>query len=323
MLVLLKIPLVYLCMVVWWAIRAEPRDEQPCRAGAGGDRHTSRADAAGRDPRARSPDRARRPAAAAAPAARPAAPVRRGPSMSSRRGRPRATDRRRPTRSRGLLAVASIVLSGIAMGLRPPAPASEAAPALTPRRDPPRARRGAMSARYQTLALNAALFAAFAWVVGMTVAVVTEGPPHVTAAPRPERCYNTSRMAVADQSGPNAAYVAQLFADYLDAPASVPRRVAQDLRRERRPRRERRTPPRPRRPSPRRRHARRRRLLRPHRSRPRRPRSTPSCSAASPPRWRSSRRYRMHGHLAARLDPLGSEPIGRPGARRDAARSRR
>jgi hypothetical protein len=29
MLVLLKIPLVSLCMVVWWAIRAEPRDEQP------------------------------------------------------------------------------------------------------------------------------------------------------------------------------------------------------------------------------------------------------------------------------------------------------
>jgi hypothetical protein len=32
MLVLLKIPLVYLCMVVWWAIRAEPRDEQPAVA---------------------------------------------------------------------------------------------------------------------------------------------------------------------------------------------------------------------------------------------------------------------------------------------------
>ena len=29
MLVLLKIPLVYLCAVVWWAIRAEPRDEEP------------------------------------------------------------------------------------------------------------------------------------------------------------------------------------------------------------------------------------------------------------------------------------------------------
>jgi hypothetical protein len=32
MLVLLKIPLVYLCMVVWWAIRAEPREEQPVAA---------------------------------------------------------------------------------------------------------------------------------------------------------------------------------------------------------------------------------------------------------------------------------------------------
>ena len=28
MLVLLKIPIVYLCMVVWWAIRAEPREEE-------------------------------------------------------------------------------------------------------------------------------------------------------------------------------------------------------------------------------------------------------------------------------------------------------
>ena len=29
LLLILKIPLVYLCLVVWWAIRAEPRDEQP------------------------------------------------------------------------------------------------------------------------------------------------------------------------------------------------------------------------------------------------------------------------------------------------------
>jgi hypothetical protein len=29
LLLVLKIPLVYLCLVVWWAIRAEPRDEQP------------------------------------------------------------------------------------------------------------------------------------------------------------------------------------------------------------------------------------------------------------------------------------------------------
>lgn len=32
MLVLLKIPLVYLCVVVWWAIRAEPRDDRPSEA---------------------------------------------------------------------------------------------------------------------------------------------------------------------------------------------------------------------------------------------------------------------------------------------------
>jgi hypothetical protein len=32
MLVLLKIPLVYLCLVVWWAIRAEPRDDRPSEA---------------------------------------------------------------------------------------------------------------------------------------------------------------------------------------------------------------------------------------------------------------------------------------------------
>jgi hypothetical protein len=29
MLVILKIPVVYLCMVVWWAIRSEPRPPEP------------------------------------------------------------------------------------------------------------------------------------------------------------------------------------------------------------------------------------------------------------------------------------------------------
>ncbi len=29
LLVVLKIPVLYLCAVVWWAIRAEPRHEQP------------------------------------------------------------------------------------------------------------------------------------------------------------------------------------------------------------------------------------------------------------------------------------------------------
>jgi FtsH-binding integral membrane protein len=75
----------------------------------------------------------------------------------------------------GLLAVASIVLSGIAMGfgllLQLDARPARIAPvavllALVAAR---------MCERFQSLALKAALFAAFAWVVGMTVAVVTDG----------------------------------------------------------------------------------------------------------------------------------------------------
>ena len=76
----------------------------------------------------------------------------------------------------GLLAVASVVLSGIAMGfgllLQLDARPARLAPvaiilALVAAR---------MSARNQTLALRAAMFAAVAWVVGMTVAVITEAP---------------------------------------------------------------------------------------------------------------------------------------------------
>ena len=76
----------------------------------------------------------------------------------------------------GLLAVSSIVLSGIAMGfgllLQLEAHPARLAPAaivlaLVAAR---------MSARFQSLALKAALFGAFAFVVGMTVAVVTDGP---------------------------------------------------------------------------------------------------------------------------------------------------
>ena len=76
----------------------------------------------------------------------------------------------------GLLAVASMVLSGIAMGfgllLQLDAHPARLAPvaivlALVAAR---------MSPRFQSLALKAALFAAVAWVIGMTVAVVTDGP---------------------------------------------------------------------------------------------------------------------------------------------------
>ncbi len=76
----------------------------------------------------------------------------------------------------GLLAAASIVLSAIAMGfgllLQLDAHPARIAPvaivaALVAAR---------MSARYQPLALKAALFGALAWVVGMVVVIVTDGP---------------------------------------------------------------------------------------------------------------------------------------------------
>ena len=76
----------------------------------------------------------------------------------------------------GLLAVASIILSGIAMGFgllleldaRPGRTAFAAIVlALVSAR---------LSERYQSLALKATLFAMLAWVVGMTIAVLTENP---------------------------------------------------------------------------------------------------------------------------------------------------
>lgn len=76
----------------------------------------------------------------------------------------------------GLLAVGSIVLSAIAMGVgllleldaRPARTAFAAIVlALVSAR---------MSGRYQSLALKAVLFAMVAWVVGMTFAVLTKNP---------------------------------------------------------------------------------------------------------------------------------------------------
>jgi hypothetical protein len=76
----------------------------------------------------------------------------------------------------GLLAVGSIVLSAIAMGLglileldaRPARTAFAAIIlALVSAR---------LSGRYQSLALKAVLFAMVAWVIGMTLAVLTESP---------------------------------------------------------------------------------------------------------------------------------------------------
>jgi len=76
----------------------------------------------------------------------------------------------------GLLAVGSIVLSAIAMGFgllleldaRPARTAFLAIIlALVSAR---------MSGRYQSLAFKAVLFAMVAWVIGMTLAVLTENP---------------------------------------------------------------------------------------------------------------------------------------------------
>jgi hypothetical protein len=76
----------------------------------------------------------------------------------------------------GLLAVAAMVLSAIAMGFglileidaRPARSAFFAIIlALVSAR---------MSARYQSLALKACLFGMVGWVVGMTLAVITEHP---------------------------------------------------------------------------------------------------------------------------------------------------
>ena len=78
MLVLLKIPLVYLCMVVWWAIRAEPREEQPTVA-------------------ARVPDT---PVAPPAPPGRTRDPRGGGRQSDDRRGpRPRGPSRPQPSRT--------------------------------------------------------------------------------------------------------------------------------------------------------------------------------------------------------------------------------
>ena len=139
-------------------------------------------------------------------------------------------------------------------------------------------------------------------------------------------------MSSADLGGLNAGYVAQMFESYLDAPASVPtewrRAVRAGARRFRRLAAGARGAS-PARPCKRRLERRAGDVFR----------LLPSCPS-SPPRRLSTtshlprrgaaalvdetllggvaaamalvKAYRMHGHLAARLDPLGSEPMGDP-----------
>jgi hypothetical protein len=76
----------------------------------------------------------------------------------------------------GLLAAASIVLSGIAMGFGLLLQLHAHPARLVPVAIVLAIVAARMSERYQSFALKAALFAGFAWVVGMTVAIVTDGP---------------------------------------------------------------------------------------------------------------------------------------------------
>jgi hypothetical protein len=76
----------------------------------------------------------------------------------------------------GLLAVGSIVLSGIAMGLGLLLQLDAHPARLAPIAILTAIVAARMSQRSQPLAFKAALFGAFAWVVGMTIAVITEGP---------------------------------------------------------------------------------------------------------------------------------------------------
>jgi hypothetical protein len=76
----------------------------------------------------------------------------------------------------GLLAIASIVLSGLAMGLGLLLQLDARPARLVPVAIVVALVAARMSSRFQSLALKAVLFAAFAWVVGMTVAVLTDGP---------------------------------------------------------------------------------------------------------------------------------------------------
>ena len=86
----LKIPIVYLCAVVWWAIRAEPRPLEGAGRLASLEPHR----AAGRDWRLAAPAAASRPAAAARRAAgRLAPPTRDGAGAVSAVPEPRREPR--------------------------------------------------------------------------------------------------------------------------------------------------------------------------------------------------------------------------------------
>ncbi len=76
----------------------------------------------------------------------------------------------------GFLAVCSTVLSGIAMGFGLLLEIDARPARLVPVAIILALAAARMSPRFQSLALKAAAFAVVAWVVGMTLAVLTENP---------------------------------------------------------------------------------------------------------------------------------------------------
>ena len=123
-------------------------------------------------------------------------------------------------------------------------------------------------------------------------------------------------MAATESTGLNAAYVAQLRADYLDSPASVPdewRRIFEAADGNGAP--EPAVPPAPDAPPE---------AASAAAPAPAAVASPPAEAPAEAPSADQEllagvaaamalvKAYRMHGHLAARLDPLGSEPMGDP-----------
>ncbi|HEX2304489.1 MAG TPA: 2-oxoglutarate dehydrogenase E1 component [Gaiella sp.] len=122
-------------------------------------------------------------------------------------------------------------------------------------------------------------------------------------------------MGSTELTGPNAAYVAQLLEDYLDAPASVPpewRRIFEAA--EEPPAADGATDGRPGNGAP-------QVAASPAATMSAADADTiaapaaledPSLLGAVAAAMALVKAYRMHGHLAARLDPLGSEPMGDP-----------
>ena len=149
MLVILKIPVAYLCAVVWWAIKAEPLPLE------GAARLASLEPAPECDWRRRRHERRIRP--------RPPRSGRVNARAGTREEGWTATDA-----VAGILAALSIFASALGLVYRPAR--------LLPFAVLLALVAGRMSARNDRLALFAVVAAVVCWTVGMTIAIVTENP---------------------------------------------------------------------------------------------------------------------------------------------------